>query len=121
MASITIGSTSGSRPYCTLSVTQSSQNIANNSSTVSYSLVLHRPSAISSSATKKWSCTINGTVHSGSGTIGGSGNKTLLSGTQTISHNQDGTKSLSLPVSWCSTGYPFCPDCKCQKEDFPHL
>ena len=33
MASITIGSTSGSRPYCTLSVTQSSQNIANNSST----------------------------------------------------------------------------------------
>lgn len=94
MASITIGSTSGSRPYCTLSVTQSSQNIANNSSTVSYSLVLHRPSAISSSATKKWSCTINGTVHSGSGTIGGSGNKTLLSGTQTISHNQDGTKSL---------------------------
>ena len=109
MASITIGSTSGSRPYCTLSVTQSSQNIANNSSTVSYSLVLHRPSAISSSATKKWSCTINGTVHSGSGTIGGSGNKTLLSGTQTISHNQDGTKSLSfsgscgLEITWGST------------------
>lgn len=109
MASITIGSTSGLRPYCTLTVTQSSQNIANNTTTVSYSLILHRPSAISSSATKKWSCTINGTVHDGSGTIGGSGNKTLLSGTQTISHNQDGKKSISysgsceLEITWGST------------------
>lgn len=106
MASITIGSTSGSRPYCTLSVTQSSQSIANNTSTISYSLVLHRPSAISSSASKSWSCTIDGTKHTGSGTIGGSGNKTLLSGTQTISHNQDGTKSISfsgscgLEITW---------------------
>ncbi|MFR7589859.1 MAG: DUF859 family phage minor structural protein [Longibaculum sp.] len=106
MASITIGSTSGSRPYCTLSVTQSSQSIADNTSTISYSLVLHRPSAISSSVSKSWSCTINGVAHSGSGTIGGSGNKTLLSGTQTISHNADGTKSISfsgscgLEITW---------------------
>ena len=106
MASITIGSTSGSRTYCTLSVTQSSQSIADNTSTISYSLVLHRPSAISSSVSKSWSCTINGVAHSGSGTIGGSGNKTLLSGTQTISHNADGTKSISfsgscgLEITW---------------------
>lgn len=106
MASITIGSTSGSRPYCTLSVTQSSQSIANNTSTISYSLVLHRPSAISSNVSKSWSCTINGVAHTGSGTIGGSGNKTLLSGTQTITHNNDGTKSISfsgscgLEITW---------------------
>lgn len=99
MASINFGSTANSRPYCTLTVTQSSQSIANNTSTVSYSLVLHRPSAISSSATKKWSCTINGVVHNGSGSIGGSGNKTLLSGTQVISHNGDGKKSISFSAS----------------------
>lgn len=99
MASINFGSTSGNRPYGTLTVTQTSQNIANNTSTISYSLVLHRPSNVSSSASKSWSCTINGVTHSGSGSIGGSGNKTLLSGTQTISHNSDGTKSISFSAS----------------------
>ena len=109
MSSITIGSTSGSRPYCILTVNQSSQNIAENKTTVSYSLVLKRPSAISSSATKSWSVTINGTTHNGSGTIGGSGDKTLLSGTQVIPHNNDGTKTISfsgsakLEITWGST------------------
>lgn len=109
MSSITIGSTSGSRPYCILTVNQSSQNIAENKTTVSYSLVLKRPSAISSSATKSWSVTINGTTHNGSGTIGGSGDKMLLSGTQVIPHNNDGTKAISfsgsakLEITWGST------------------
>jgi predicted outer membrane repeat protein len=46
---------------------------------------------------------------SGSGTIGGSGNKTLLSGTQVIPHNADGTKTLSfggscqLGINWGGT------------------
>ena len=99
MASITFGSTAGSRPYGVLTVTQSSQNIANNTTTVSYSLVLKRPSKINSSASKSWSVTINGTKFSGSGSIGGSGNKTLLSGTHTITHNSDGTKSISFSAS----------------------
>ena len=89
MATITFGQ-SGTRPYCTLTVTQQSQSAQNNTSTVSYVLTLVRPSAVTSSATKAWSVTINGTTYNGSGTIGGSGNKTLLSGTVTIPHNADG-------------------------------
>lgn len=105
MATITFGK-SGTRPYCTLEVTQKSQSVANNTSTISYKLVLHRPSKVSSTASKSWSCTINGTKHSGSGSIGGSGDKTLLSGTQTITHNNDGTKTISfsgqcaLNITW---------------------
>ena len=108
MATITFGK-SGTRPYCTLEVTQQSQSVANNTSTVKYVLTLVRPSSISSSATKSWSCTINGTKHTGSGSIGGSGNKVLLSGTQVIPHNDDGTKTLAfsgscqLDITWSGT------------------
>ena len=105
MATITFGK-SGSRPYCTLEVTQQSQSVANNTSTVRYELTLVRPSNVSSTASKSWSVTINGTTHTGSGSIGGSGNKTLLTGTQVISHNADGTKTISfsgtcqLDITW---------------------
>lgn len=108
MATITFGK-SGTRPYCTLAVTQQSQDTANNTSTIKYVLTLVRPSAVSSSATKSWSVTINGTKKSGSGSIGGSGNKTLLSGTMTIPHNSDGTKTISfsgscqLDITWSGT------------------
>lgn len=108
MAIITFGK-SGTRPYCTLEVTQQSQSVANNTSTIKYVLTLVRPSSISSSATKTWSVTINGTTKSGSGSIGGSGNKTLLSGTMTIPHNNDGSKTLSfsgkcqLDITWSGT------------------
>ena len=105
MASITFGQ-SGNRPYCTLEVTEQSQSIANNTTTVQFVLTLIRPSNVVSSATKTWSVTINGTVYNGSGTIGGVGNKTLLSGTQIIPHNADGTKTISfsgkcqLDITW---------------------
>ena len=105
MATITFGK-NGTRPYCTLAVTEQSQSVANNTTTVKYVLTLVRPSAVTSSATKTWSCTINGTKHSGTGTIGGSGNKILLQGTQTIKHNNDGTKTISfsgscqLDITW---------------------
>lgn len=108
MASITFGK-NGTRPYCVLTVTEQSQNIPNNTSTVSWSLVLVRPSNVASSATKTWSVTINGTKYNGSGSIGGSGNKTLLSGTQVIGHNADGTKTISfsgqcqLDLNWGGT------------------
>lgn len=98
MAIITFGK-SGTRPYCTLEITQKSQSTANNTTTVYYELNLHRPSNVSSTASKTWSCTINGTKHSGSGSIGGSGDKTLLSGTQTITHNADGTKTINFSGS----------------------
>lgn len=108
MASITFGQ-SGTRPYCTLTVTEQSQNVQNNTTTVSFALVLVRPSNVVSTATKSWSVTINGMAYNGSGTIGGIGNKTLLSGTQVIAHNADGTKTISfggkcqLDINWGGT------------------
>lgn len=98
MATITFGKT-GSRPYGVLTVTETSTSTPNNTSTLSINLVLKRPSSISSSATKTASCTINGTTYNWSGKIGGSGNKTLISKTQTVKHNDDGTKTISISAS----------------------
>lgn len=98
MATITFGKT-GSRPYGVLTVTETSTNTTNNTSTLSISLVLKRPYSISSSATKNASCTINGTTYNWSGSIGGSGDKTLISKTQTVTHNDDGSKTISLSAS----------------------
>lgn len=106
MAVATWETSSSSAPYVTLTVTQSSQSIVNNTSTLSYSLVIHRPSNISSSASKSYSINVAGTTISGTTTIGGSGNKTIRSGSVAVSHNSDGTKSISfnfsltLGISW---------------------
>ena len=81
---------------------QSSQSIANNNSVVSWSLQLISTSgSISSSASKSWSVTVNGTNYSGSNTVGIGTNttKTLASGSTTIAHNADGTKSFSFSFS----------------------
>ena len=99
MATITFGNTSGQRPYGTLQINENIVNVANNTSTISFQLVLHRPSNISSSASKSWSCTIDGQTWSGSGSIGGSGNMLLLTGEKTIAHNNDGSKSISFSAS----------------------
>lgn len=106
MAQIVIGSTAGSRPYATLDVNLVSQDINANTSTVSYALVLHRPSRISSSASKSWSCTIDGQTFSGSGSIGGSGDMVLLSGNATVGHDANGNKvvgfmgTVRLDITW---------------------
>ena len=87
-------------PYAVLNVTQQSQNVATNKTTVRYELLLYRPSKISSSANKAYSIVINGkTVKSGTTTIGGSGTKSIASGTTEITHNADGTKSISFSFS----------------------
>lgn len=81
---------------------QSSQSIANNNSVVSWSLKLISTSgSISSSASKSWSVTVNGTNYSGTNTVGISTNttKTLASGSTTVRHNADGTKSFSFSFS----------------------
>lgn len=56
---------------------------------------------ISSSASKKWSVTVNGNSYSGTNTIGIGNNetKTLASGTTKIPHNSDGTKTFSVSFS----------------------
>ena len=81
---------------------QASQSIANNNSVVNWSLqLISTNGTISSSASKSWSVTVNGTNYSGTNTVGISTNttKTLASGSTTIAHNADGTKSFSFSFS----------------------
>lgn len=82
---------------------QSSQNVANNTTTISWSLKLIAGTygAIYSSPARNWSVTINGTTYSGSASVAIDNNetKTLASGSTTISHNADGTKTFSYSFS----------------------
>lgn len=83
--------------------TRSGYSVANNTSTVKWTLQLVAGSSgrIDSSAAKDWSVTVNGTKYSGTNTIGVAANatKTLASGTTTITHNADGTKSFDYSFS----------------------
>ena len=86
--------------YIQLSWSLSSQSVENNTSTIAYTLSIYRSSSISSSASKSYSVNINGsTVASGSTTISGSGTKTIKSGTVTIPHKADGTKTFAFSFS----------------------
>ena len=81
---------------------QDSQSVANNSSVVGWHLqVIASGGNISSSASKSWNVTVNGSNYSGTTTIGVSNGqtKTLASGSTTIAHNADGTKSFSFSFS----------------------
>lgn len=81
---------------------QDSQSIPNNSSVVGWNLQLVTSGgSISSSASKSWNVTVNGSNYSGTCTIGIGTNstKTLASGSTTIGHNADGTKSFSFSFS----------------------
>ena len=86
--------------YVRLTWSTSSQSVENNTSTVAYTLSIYRSSNISSTAAKSYSVTFNGvTVASGTTSIGGTGTKTIKSGTTTIAHNADGTKTFSYSFS----------------------
>lgn len=80
-----------------------SQSIEKNTSTISWQMVLRSGAYgdIRSTASKTWSVTINGKKYSGTNTIqiGANSEKTLASGTETITHNNDGTKTLSFSFS----------------------
>lgn len=80
-----------------------SQSIANNTTTVSWKmeLVAGSSGAINSTVSKSWSVTVNGTKYSGTNTVGIANNatKTLASGSTTIPHNSDGTKTFSYTFS----------------------
>lgn len=82
---------------------QNWQDIANNATNIGWKLELIAGSSgyISSSASKAWSVTVNGSYYSGSNTVGISNNatKTLASGTTTIYHNSDGSKTFSFSFS----------------------
>lgn len=80
-----------------------SQSVVNNTSTVNWKLQLISTDSgrIDSSALKNWSVTINGKTFSGTNTVGIANNttKTLASGTTTIAHNTNGTKTFSYSFS----------------------
>lgn len=80
-----------------------SQSTANNTTTINWTLQLIATSdgAISSSASKAWAVTVNGTRYSGTNTVGISNNstKTLASGSTTITHNADGSKTFTYAFS----------------------
>lgn len=82
---------------------RTSYSTANNTSTISWKMQLISDSygAISSSASKKWKVVVNGKTYSGNNTVGIAANstKTLASGTTTIAHNTDGTKTFSYSFS----------------------
>lgn len=79
------------------------QSTAYNYTSISWKLELVASSngKISSSASKKWSVTVNGTLYSGTNTIGIENNatKTLAMGTTDIYHNEDGSKTFSFSFS----------------------
>ena len=81
---------------------QSSQSVSNNTTTISWKLEEIQSSGyISSSASKSWSVTVNGSNYSGTNTVGINSNstRTLASGNTTIGHNADGSKSFSYSFS----------------------
>lgn len=97
----------------TLNVSQQSQNITNNKSTVSFSVVLSPVQngydwIFQNSDPFTCTYTINGTSrtctlrrYDGTSTV------TLASGTQDVSHNSDGTKSISFSFSVTSQSYTY--------------
>ena len=96
----------GSRPYGQLIINETSVLPELNQSEISIQLVLKRPYNIESTATKTATCTINGTTYDWVGTIGGRGDKVLISKTQVVPHNDDGSKtifvsaSITLEITW---------------------
>ena len=84
--------------------TAGTQNIANNFTPVNWELQLISTSAghsISSSASKSYTVTTDGTKTTGTNNVGISGNatKTLASGSKNIYHNADGTKTFDYSFS----------------------
>ena len=82
---------------------QTSQDVNNNKTTISWNMqLIIGAGSIVSSADKDWSVTVNGTKYSGTNTLGNIGantTKTLASGSTTIAHNSDGTKTFSYSFS----------------------
>ena len=96
----TVSATSHNQLIFSWSATQSATT---NTSTVSWNLKLKSDAYgyISSSASKSWSVTVNGTKYSGNNTVGIAKNSTkaLASGTTIVSHNSDGTKTFNYSFS----------------------
>jgi hypothetical protein len=81
----------------------SSQSVENNSSVVSWKmeLIAGTYGRIDAGSQSPWEITVNGTKYTGKANLGIANNatKTLASGSTTIAHNADGTKSFSYSFS----------------------
>ncbi len=95
-----------SAPTISLEVIAKSYDITNNRTPVQYTLKIERPYAISSSTSKNYIVKIGAKTIDGTTIIGGTGTKTIASGTVYIDHNADGTKivncsfSLAVEITW---------------------
>ena len=82
---------------------RTSKSIQSNSSIVSWVLEHYIPEGytISSTGSKSWSVTVNGTKYSGTNSVAHTGGayKTLASGETEIVHNTDGSKTFSYSFS----------------------
>lgn len=103
MASISANGSKGHHKF-TLTVTETSTSEANNTSTISYSFKLSPirngydwANYTNASRTVSYTVNVNGTSYTGTiPNYDGSSTVTLKSGTQTVSHNTDGTKTISF-------------------------
>ena len=117
MASIGANGSRGHHRF-TLNVNEISTNQANNTSTISWSLVLSSITtgydwSYSGSVPVTYNISINGTNYSGNiMSYDGRSTVTVRSGTQTIGHNNDGTKSIGFSFSVSSINRSYLPgDC----------
>lgn len=114
MASIGANGSRGHHRF-TLNVNETSTSTANNTSTVSWSLVLSPITTgydwnYSSTVPVTYSININGAVYTGNiMSYNGSATVTVRSGTQTIAHNNDGTKSIGFSFSVSSINKSYLP------------
>lgn len=81
-------------------VWSATQNVANNTSTITATLKWQNAAGVSLSSTisKNARIVIDGTTYSGTGTVGIAANttKTIMTASKTITHNTDGTKSFTI-------------------------
>lgn len=97
------GTITGGRPFSTapnieIDWAVTSQNVANNTSTVRTRVFLRAPYRVNYSATKNGSTTIDGHAQSWSNSTNrnGTGRWQLHERSRTITHNNDGTKSINI-------------------------
>lgn len=106
MASISKTVQLGSYWKMTLNVSESSTSTANNTSALSYSLVLTSTGGSAQyNGAGSYAININGSrVRSGTANlnVGTYGSVTLASGSTTVGHNNDGSKTISVSASYSS-------------------
>lgn len=99
----------------TLSVVEESTNTGNNSSQITWKLVLSPIGngwdwSYTSTVPVTYSVTVNGTTYSGEiMSYNGTSSPTIANGSQTIKHNADGTKSISYSFKITSIAQSYLP------------